>query len=139
MKAIFDLDGTVALIDHRRYLADEHWPSFERSCVTDQPNKPVIEVMRALQAQGWYIEIWSARSEKVRGYTEDWLHDHGIVWFVSLRMRPEGDSRNDAILKEEWLLAETYKPDIVFDDRQQVVDMWRRHGITCCQVAPGDF
>jgi hypothetical protein len=26
-----------------------------------------------------------------------------------------------------------------FDDRQRVVDMWRRNGITCFQVAPGDF
>ena len=138
MKAIFDLDGTVALIDHRRHLTKEHWPSFERSCVTDQPNLPVIAVMKVLRAAGWVIEIWSARSEKVRGYTEDWLNDNDVR-YNRLRMRPEFDSRDDAILKEEWLLAEESKPDIVFDDRQKVVDMWRRNGITCCQVAPGDF
>lgn len=138
MKVIFDLDGTVALIGHRRHLTKEHWPSFERSCVTDQPNLPVIAVMKVLRAAGWMIEIWSARSEKVRGYTEDWLNDNDVRYNV-LRMRPEYDSRDDAILKEEWLLAEEVKPDIVFDDRQKVVDMWRRNGITCCQVAPGDF
>ena len=27
----------------------------------------------------------------------------------------------------------------VFDDRQQVVDMWRQNGLTCFQVADGDF
>ena len=27
----------------------------------------------------------------------------------------------------------------VFDDRQQVVDMWRANGLTCFQVAEGDF
>ena len=27
----------------------------------------------------------------------------------------------------------------VFDDRQQVVDMWRANGLTCFQVADGDF
>ena len=27
----------------------------------------------------------------------------------------------------------------VFDDRQQVVDMWRRNNITCFQCAKGDF
>ena len=28
---------------------------------------------------------------------------------------------------------------MVFDDRQQVVDMWRDNGLTCFQVADGDF
>ena len=28
---------------------------------------------------------------------------------------------------------------MVFDDRQQVVDMWRQNGLTCFQVADGDF
>jgi hypothetical protein len=27
----------------------------------------------------------------------------------------------------------------VVDDRQKVVDMWRENGLTCFQVAPGDF
>jgi hypothetical protein len=27
----------------------------------------------------------------------------------------------------------------VFDDRQKVVDMWRDMGLTCMQVAPGNF
>ena len=27
----------------------------------------------------------------------------------------------------------------VFDDRNQVVDMWRSNGLTCFQVAKGDF
>ena len=28
---------------------------------------------------------------------------------------------------------------MVFDDRQQVVDMWRKNGLTTIQVADGDF
>ena len=28
---------------------------------------------------------------------------------------------------------------MVFDDRNQVVDMWRQNGLTCFQVADGDF
>ena len=28
---------------------------------------------------------------------------------------------------------------MVFDDRQQVVDMWRQNGLTTFQVAQGDF
>jgi hypothetical protein len=56
-------------------------------------------------------------------------------------MRKAGDYRQDAIVKAEWLeaLPEDQRPVLAFDDRQQVVDMWRAHGVRCCQVAPGDF
>lgn len=142
-RAVFDMDGTIALVDQRRYLTEVHWPSFERSCVTDLPNKPVIAVLHALYLRDWRVEVWSARSEKVRGYTEDWLDEHvDLAACAAVRMRPEHDQRDDAVLKEEWLLAATARgerPDLVFDDRQKVVDMWRRNGVPCFQVAPGDF
>ena len=40
-----------------------------------------------------------------------------------------------------WLLSlpENERPTLVFDDRDRVVAVWRKHGIRCCQVAPGDF
>ena len=47
---------------------------------------------------------------------------------------------SDEILKEKWLL-EIGKKNImcVFDDRTKIVNMWRRNGINCFQVAEGDF
>ena len=45
-------------------------------------------------------------------------------------------------MKEELLAqvkADGYEPILAFEDRERVVDMWRRNGIQCCQVAPGDF
>jgi hypothetical protein len=51
----------------------------------------------------------------------------------------------DDDLKKKWFndLFPTQKhiDDIVcvFDDRQKVVNMWRDMGLTCMQVAPGDF
>ena len=40
-----------------------------------------------------------------------------------------------------WLDTLIDKNDVfaVFDDRIQVVDMWRQNGLTCFQVADGDF
>lgn len=61
---------------------------------------------------------------------------------IPLYMRTAGDKRPDDVVKEELLAkirADGYEPFLVFDDRQRVVDMWRRNGIQCCQVAPGDF
>ena len=47
---------------------------------------------------------------------------------------------SDEILKENWLL-EIGKNNImcVFDDRTKIVNMWRRNGVTCFQVADGNF
>ena len=42
-------------------------------------------------------------------------------------------------LLKERIRKDGYEPFLVFDDRQRVVDMWRRNGIQCCQVAPGDY
>jgi hypothetical protein len=64
--------------------------------------------------------------------------------FVDKRlwMRPAGDYRDDSIIKSELLdqiLAAGYKPELVFDDRDRVVSMWREREIPCFQVAPGNF
>jgi hypothetical protein len=50
----------------------------------------------------------------------------------------------DDKLKQFWLddlFPELDKNNIlcIFDDRQKVVDMWRKNGLICFQVAPGDF
>ena len=48
-------------------------------------------------------------------------------------------------LKQHWLddlfPIDSKRLDIVcvFDDRDKVVDMWRKNGLTCMQVAPGNF
>ena len=44
--------------------------------------------------------------------------------------------------QEKQMLDDHLDIDDVFcvvDDRQKVVDMWRENGLTCFQVAPGDF
>jgi hypothetical protein len=48
----------------------------------------------------------------------------------------------DDKLKQMWLdnlITDKSKVVCVFDDRQKVVDMWRDNGLTCMQVAPGNF
>ncbi|HEX8183774.1 MAG TPA: hypothetical protein VF747_03460 [Blastocatellia bacterium] len=144
---IFDLDGTLALCDHRRHFVQgkgskatkEDWRNFYAACVDDEPNLPVIAMNQALCRSGYLIAIFSGRSSEVENQTREWIERHGIrhhYFFV----RPEGDYTPDEKLKEQWL-AEIGPEKIlcVFDDRQKVVDMWRSKGITCFQVAPGDF
>jgi len=68
-KVIFDLDGTIALIDHRRHFVEgknKDWDMFFKACVNDEPNKPVIEILNILSLKGYIIIIVSGRSADMR-------------------------------------------------------------------------
>jgi len=151
MRIVFDLDGTLANCVHRLHYIKrpkgekKDWDSFHRACVDDSLIVPIHALYWDLiytEDKSNSAEIWSGRNELVRPETEEWMRLNQISFYEQLRMRPVGDYRDDAVLKEQWLNEARVlgkAPDIVFDDRQRVVDMWRRNGITCCQVAPGDF
>jgi len=64
------------------------------------------------------------------------------IYNYSLFMRAEGDMRKDSIIKQELFekrVKDLYYVWFVLVDRGQVVNMWRSLGLTCFQVAPGDF
>lgn len=150
---IFDLDGTLALIQHRRHFVErerkhQDWTAFYAACVDDEPNNPVIRVMESLRQTGAEIWIFSGRSDEVRSQTVEWLAQHTTFRTHELdgpmlTMRAAGNYTADDILKREWL--EDMLPEdrgrlyCVFDDRARVVAMWRAAGVTCLQVAEGEF
>lgn len=145
---IFDLDGTLALIDERRAKATKpdgkiNWDVFfaPENIQLDKPNWPVIESFKALQEAGFIVGIFSGRDDISREETKEWLMDHEIFPDF-MRMRRNGSFTPDDKLKKLWLndlLQEGHNIMCVFDDRDKVVKMWRDNGITCFQVAPGEF
>lgn len=156
---IFDLDGTLALIEHRLHHIQgpkKDWRAFFASVGDDQPNMPVIRTLQTLRRAGAEIWIWSGRSDECRVETVKWLQRHGCFGFPldvlwawpfgapeRFRMRKAGDYRDDVVVKSEWL-SEIEPPEwkrltAVFDDRARVVQMWRDAGVPCFQVAPGNF
>ena len=144
---IFDLDGTLALIDDRRDLATKDngkfdWDVFFNpdNISLDLPNQPVINMANILHKQGFRIWILSGRSDVTKQSTIDWLNKHNVT-YDNLWMRPQNLLYlPDNDLKQSWLDAiGKDKVAMVFDDRNQVVDMWRDNGITTFQVADGDF
>jgi phosphoglycolate phosphatase-like HAD superfamily hydrolase len=142
---IFDLDGTLADINHRRIHLSSHnpnWKSFNSAMADDVPNKPIVNLYKTLwDSQRYQLVIVSGRSDEYRKFTEQWLSWNEIP-FSELIMRKKSDSRSDHIVKEEILKQiQSLNKEIAFvvDDRQQVVDMWRRNGITCLQCDTGDF
>lgn len=168
---IFDLDGTLALINHRRHFVENpakqcctcfgnnskncvdcgdmgwdkwkpDWPAFHAACVDDKPNWPVIGVLNALRRIA-DIRIFSGRSDEVRIQTMKWLNDYLPIGEWDVRMRQAGDYTPDDVLKRQWYAdlptTDQMRLVAVFDDRDRIVKMWRSLGITCMQVAPGDF
>ena len=148
---IFDLDGTLALIDDRRAISTKDngkmdWDTFfdPKNIQLDKPNWPVILMAQTLKKAGHRIVIFSGRSKATKNATRDWLKGLDVPFDV-LKMRPtDGGLKwmKDDLLKKKWLddlFPNTDDIICVFDDRDKVVQMWRDNGITCFQVADGNF
>lgn len=124
-----------------------NWPAFYDACDQDVPNMPVIMVFNAVVATYGHrnVQIWSGRSDVVWEKTHQWLKQHISAYKqcnIVLKMRGANDNQPDVQLKQYWLdgaIADGVNIAMAFDDRSRIVDMWRRNGITCAQVAPGDF
>lgn len=157
MDVIVDVDGTIANLDHRRPLVEKpglgpadtppavpfkpNWPRFHDRAHLDTPIIPVIELVRALWTAGHRVIITTGRPATHRDLLEVWLDTWGVQYTL-IYMRADKDYRQDSIVKAEMLermVRDGYTPQLAIDDRQQVVDMWRRAGLICLQAAPGDF
>ncbi len=132
---LVDIDGTVALMDGRS-------PYDMTRVSQDRPNRAVITAVRAMHAFGHHIVFCSGRTDDSRADTERWLATHVGVPYQALFMRKTGDTRKDSIVKAEIFdreIRHRWAVTGVFDDRAQVVRMWRALGLTVFQVAEGNF
>jgi HAD superfamily, subfamily IIIB (Acid phosphatase) len=143
---LVDIDGTVADASHRLHFIQTKpadWKSFYEACTDDLPIYNVITIIRLLRRSGATVIAVTGRSDEIKKQTDAWLLDFGVCP-NALYMRKKGDHREDYVVKEEILnqiKLDWPKEDIVgvFEDRQQVVDMYRAKGLTVFQVAPGNF
>lgn len=132
---LVDLDGTAAIMCDRS-------PYDETRVGGDAPNGPVLAAVRAMHAAGHTVVFVSGRTDGCSDATAKWLAAHSGVPYAALLMRTAGDTRADAVVKRELFdvhVRGKYRVVCVFDDRDQVVAMWRGLGLTVFQVAPGAF
>ena len=156
-----DVDGTVALMKGKR-SPFEYDKAFE-----DEANHPVINAVLTLtEIWGCDLIFLSARENVIfntldddnksnRKYvndrftssydlTEQWLGKYiGEENYDKLILRDKGDYRKDCYVKYDIYnnhIKDNWNVICVFDDRNQVVDMWRNGlNLTCFQVADGNF
>lgn len=141
---IVDLDGTLCNTDHRQHFMDspkKNWPGFFNAMSEDTVHEWCKKLIKNMRGDN-IITLCSGRPDNYRAITKTWLETNK-VFYDNLYMRPRNDSRKDDLVKEIILDFEilTRYSDVLFavDDRNQVVEMWRKRGITCLQCAPGDF
>lgn len=144
MDVIFDVDGTLMDIEHRRHFVVQRpkdFDAFREATSQDTAKEDIFAVAKALKAAGHRIIISSGRNKSQRAVTLKQLMGAGLV-FDALYMRSDKDYRPDDEVKSQMLdkmIKDGFNPTMAFDDRQRVVDMWRDRGLTVAQVAPGDF
>ena len=132
---ICNLDGTLALLGRR---SPYDYARVDR----DRLNEPVALAVRAMSSHGYAILLFTGREASCEAQTRAWLAAHDIPC-GALAMRAVGDRRKDAIVKREMYQAVVegvYRVAFVLDDRNQVVDMWRKDlRLPCFQVNYGNF
>lgn len=145
-KVIVDIDGTISRVGDRiKYLQQDKkdWDSFYEACGEDEPVWDVINAVWAL-SDSWDIIFCTGRRESVRGKTRVWIRTHlGSTYDAfPILMRKDSDFRHDTEVKPEMLQEagiELGEIMLVLEDRNSMVAKWRQLGLTCLQVAEGDF
>ena len=139
-----DLDGTLAILGDRN-------PYDAARCEEDTLDETVDTIANWAWEQDYAVIFLSGRKETYREQTEAWLRQHG--WLDSNLdqytpgvhgpfMRASDDGRPDFVVKAELFdkhVRGRFDVRFVLDDRDQVVQMWRRMGLKVLQVADGDF
>lgn len=136
----FDIDGTLARLNGRnpydtsQYMSDIADPNMSRLFWHLQDTDSGEDVATL---------ILSGRDEAYKPVLIEWLNGWGLdVPEDNIFMRPEGDTRNDAVIKSELVdkhISHVYNVIMHFDDRNRVVDALRRKGMKVAQVEPGNF
>ncbi len=134
---IVDLDGTIA--DH----SQRHWTDYA-DVINDKPIHNVVNSVRNEDEMGNDVIFMSGREDICYEDTKLWIARtfHWPAEYVNLHMRVAKDNRPDFIVKEELFQKHVHgKYNVLrcYDDRDQVVALWRYKGLTCMQTAYGEF
>ena len=148
---IFDIDGTLALMNGKRgpydwdkviyddvnygiselnYMINYYGNDEDNLIEKDKRHSPAVEII-----------IFTGRDGLAEQQTKSWLQVNSI-YYDKFFIKGENDNRKDTVIKKEMYdehIKDKYNVICIFDDRNQIVEMWRSMGLTVCQVNYGDF
>ena len=141
---IVDIDGTLAEVSKERMnfleSGNTNWDEFYSMNFSN--DKPIFEIIELVWNLYKHYEIifCTGRSEKVRDVTKKWLGSYSL--FGKLLMRPNDCEVADAKMKPQLLLDNNINFDniaFVLDDKNCVVEEFRKLGIKCLQVESNKY
>lgn len=137
---VFDIDGTLTKITV--YASPNSCPTvFENLCKNAVPNQNMINLVQTLVKGNANIIFYTARLEKYRQVTEEWINEHcGMVptEYILLMLDNEIVKRKK-YTKPKYTKPKLLKPykqqiQIVFDDDDEVLETLQLQGYVCLQV-----
>jgi len=135
---VLDFDGTIADYTFRDHLRSIDWDAYIAASFSDVPSKPVVEIIERFK-NDHNIVILSARSERSRKETEEWLDKYNI-YHDDLILKPDNATEEDCDIKVNLIkkIPEKYG-EIVFciDDRSSCVQSFRDAGLYTFQCGNG--
>lgn len=131
---ICDIDNCIVDHFHRSHLipksnkSDPHsWIEFNKACVNDLPNIPVIEMVKHLaKSKNKKITFVTARGDSARKETIEQLSKYFYDYIWDLHMRKMDDSRSCANYKKEVFEKLNDLRDerlVIIDDDSTVIKM----------------
>lgn len=146
---LFDIDGTLLDFTHRAYKiqppgAEIDWHELAMMSIDDAPIAQVITTALHLMNHA-DVHFFTARSDKIRDITENWIWENLGMPNPRIYMRPHlwgdlVDTECKSLMYETLVSPEDKRRLVaVFEDRSSVVEMWRSQNVVCYQVARGDY
>lgn len=155
MLVVFDIDGTLADVEHRMHYIMPNPPvdpdtgrkvprrfdMFHKSCVYDTPIQPVVDIyLRMVADPNVKVVLLTGRPMSARYDTEQWFIRHGLTGYNALYTKPAGHDmmadKESKRLAADQIEREFGEPiTMVFEDRDRVVQMWKARGTFVFNVA----
>jgi phosphoglycolate phosphatase-like HAD superfamily hydrolase len=142
----FDLDGTLADASKRLIHLQSKpndWKAFFTGIENDDPIRPMVRLYRMLQDQpNTIMTVASGRNaEQAEPETTRWLAKHGLL-YDRMYLRKKNDFRPDFLIKVEMIEEMVRKygkpPDMIFEDKAEVIAAYRGLGLYVVDVNQGD-
>jgi hypothetical protein len=144
---IFDVDGTLGCAQHRLHYIrpnpshdpvtgkkrKRRYDKFHNACVLDTPIPAVVNIYRRMVADpDVTVVLLTGRPDSVRDLTVQWFTDNDLNGYDALYMKT-GDQQTPDVEQKATTADEIearygMSIDMVFEDRQRVVAMWKARG-----------
>jgi len=138
---IIDIDGTLAHTVHAELFKKQDgsidWEAWAHSTQFASPHSWCLNLVKQYESAGYKLIFITARFAHMENMTHQWLSRY-ITSDYLLFMRPEGDHREDFIIKQDLYyrnIVAQYEVDFAIDDKQSVIEMWRNLNIPALHCA----